>query len=163
NEGLVGAGTTVTADGVVLGATMKSVDGNQSHDYAALSTSGASAGDIGVAGPFALSVVHSNTQAVFGRSQGSGGATSLTLTGGTSRWAGAETSNRPVRARAAGAGGGSSTGVGVSFAMALAFNPAGAGIDDGVTVNGTTGGLYASVTSNHTVNTTATGGAKGGT
>src|SRR5439155_19861302 len=104
-----------------------------------------SGGDIGVAGSFALSVVHSDTRAVYGRSQSPGSApTSLTLTGGTSSMTAGEASKTTVTATASGAGSGSSVGVGASVALAPAFNPAEAGIDNGVTVNGTTGGAYAS-------------------
>ncbi|MDN3720478.1 hypothetical protein QW131_17605 [Roseibium salinum] len=64
NQAIIGTGTTIDADGLVLSATMKNVGGNLKHDFEAKSVSGASAGDIGVAGSFALSVVHTDTHAV---------------------------------------------------------------------------------------------------
>ena len=83
-------------------------------------------------------------------------------TRGTSSMTADEESNTTVTATSK-VEGKNSTGVGASFALAIAFNQVTAGIDNGETVNGTAGGLYAQVTSSHTINTTATGGAAGDT
>ncbi|MBI3917574.1 MAG: hypothetical protein HY322_11275 [Betaproteobacteria bacterium] len=168
NEAIVGAGTTVTADSLTLSAIMKNVSSNVKHDFEAKSTSGASGGDVGVAGSFALSVVHTETNAVFGRDrtdQPGSGAASLALDGGAVSMTATNTTKSDVTATAAAAGGGSSTGVGASIALGIQFNNTDAGIEDGLnhTVSGTASSLQAAATANHTFTTAATAGAKGGT
>jgi hypothetical protein len=62
NQATVAGGANVTADGVHLSATMKDVGGDATHRFGAKATSGASGGDVGVAGSFALNVSTTSTR-----------------------------------------------------------------------------------------------------
>ncbi|MBK5565795.1 LEPR-XLL domain-containing protein [Ensifer sp. SSB1] len=164
NEASVGAGAHITADGLTASATMKTVSGNAEHDFGAESTSGASGGDTGVAGSFALSVATTNTLGTIGLDHGGGGTTSVTLTGGNVSLQATNTTKSTTEATAHGAGSGSgSTGVGASIALGISLNTTFAGIENGETISGNTGNFQALATSNDTVTTTAKAGAAGNT
>ncbi len=164
NEASVGAGAHITADGLTALATMKTVGGNAEHNFGAKSTSGASGGDTGVAGSFALSVATTNTLGTIGLDHGGGGTTSVALTGGNVSLQATNTTKSTTEATAHGAGSGSgSTGVGASIALGISLNTTFAGIENGETVSGNTGNFQVLSTSNDTVTTTAKAGAAGNT
>jgi hypothetical protein len=83
NLATVADGANVTAEGVQLSAAMKDVGGDTTHRFTAKATSGASGGDVGVAGSFALNV--SNTVAEAALRAGStvaAGSGDVTIDGG---------------------------------------------------------------------------------
>ncbi|RVD69725.1 hypothetical protein EN751_24500, partial [Mesorhizobium sp. M4A.F.Ca.ET.029.04.2.1] len=167
NEASIGAGSIITADGVKAEAKMKNVGGDVTHRFGAESTSGASGGDIGVAGSFALSFADTDTLGVIGldhADQPAGGAATVTLTGGNVLLTAINTTETTTTATSSGAGSGSgSVGVGASIALGIGLNSTFAGVEDGETVSGTTGNFTVTATSNDTLTTTAKAGAQGAT
>ncbi|WP_164773391.1 LEPR-XLL domain-containing protein, partial [Mesorhizobium sp. M7A.F.Ca.CA.004.01.1.1] len=167
NEASIGAGSIITADGVKAEAKMKNVGGDVTHRFGAESTSGASGGDIGVAGSFALSFADTDTLGVIGldhADQPASGAATVTLTGGNVLLTAINTTVTTTTATSSGAGSGSgSVGVGASIALGIGLNTTFAGIENGETVSGTTGNFTVTATSNDTLTTTAKAGAEGAT
>jgi hypothetical protein len=143
--------SSITADGVSVQALMKDVGGNKTHSFEAKATSGASGGDTGVAGSFALNYSQAETSATLKTgSTVNAGAGDVTISA-------ANTTNAQVEAKAK-AGGAGDTGVGVSVGLNIAVdNDTHALIADGATL---TGGkdVTISATGSHVVNTTAEGG-----
>ncbi|OWK21156.1 hypothetical protein AJ88_20870 [Mesorhizobium amorphae CCBAU 01583] len=167
NEASIGAGSIITADGVKAEAKMRNVGGDVTHRFGAESTSGASGGDIGVAGSFALSFADTDTLGVIGldhADQPAGGAATVTLTGGNVLLTAINTTETTTTATSSGAGSGSgSVGVGASIALGIGLNSTFAGVENGETVSGTTGNFTVTATSNDTLTTTAKAGAEGAT
>jgi hypothetical protein len=167
NQAIIGAGTTITADGVQAQATMRALGGNSIHGFGASATSGASAGDVGVAGSFALSYLENDTRASIGfdrADQAGSGAADVNLTGGgASLLTATSTTATTVVATSKAAGGGSGTGVGASIGIGIALNDVVAEIEAGTDMSGTTSGLAVTATSTDTMTNTATAGAQGGT
>ncbi|RUY91989.1 hypothetical protein, partial [Mesorhizobium sp. M7A.F.Ca.CA.001.10.2.1] len=167
NEASIGAGSIITADGVKAEAKMKNVGGDVTHRFGAESTSGASGGDIGVAGSFGLSFADTDTLGVIGldhADQPASGAATVTLTGGNVLLTAINTTVTTTTATSSGAGSGSgSVGVGASIALGIGLNTTFAGIENGETVSGTTGNFTVTATSNDTLTTTAKAGAEGAT
>ncbi|MDP2326338.1 MAG: hypothetical protein Q8N51_20250, partial [Gammaproteobacteria bacterium] len=151
NQAVVGAGTSVTAEGVSAQALMKDVGGDKTHTFAAKATSGASGGDTGVAGSFALNYSKANTDA--GLTTGlevKAGAGDVTIVAASSTDARVE-----AKAKTGEAG---DTGVGVSIGINIAVdNDTHAVIANGTTL---TGGddVTLTATGSHVVNTKAEGG-----
>jgi hypothetical protein len=142
----------VTADGVHLSATMKDVGGDATHRLGAKATSGASGGDVGVAGSFALNVSTTSTQAVLqDGSVVTAGAGAVSLTA-------ASTSESLVEAKAEASGGGS-VGVGASFAINVVDNGTLAALEDNATLSGG-GDVTLSATGSHEYSTQAASGGK---
>jgi hypothetical protein len=137
NEAKVVAGTDVTANGLTLSSVMKNVGGDTTHTHVAKAASGASGGEIGIAGSFALSVVTSDTTPVFG-----GTGSTLTLNGGAVDIDGQSLSKHQVLASAKGLSeGDDSTGVGAGIAVAVIFDTTDGGIADNTVMNGTANGF----------------------
>jgi hypothetical protein len=129
---------------------MKDVGGNKSHDFAAKATSGASGGDTGVAGSFALNYSKANTEAGIKAGTVTAHAGDVTISA-----AGTTAAQVEAKAKAGKAG---DTGVGVSVGINIAVdNDTSAVIADGATL---TGGddVTLTATGSHVVNTTAEGG-----
>ncbi|TAK65480.1 MAG: hypothetical protein EPO22_04755, partial [Dehalococcoidia bacterium] len=163
NEASVGAGANVSADGLTISATMKNVGGDFTHRFGAESTSGASEGDIGVAGSFALNVAETDTIAAAGLDHpgGPSGAATVTLSGGNVSMTATNTTENIVAAKSKAEGG--NVGVGAAIAINVALNDTFAGIENGERIIGNTGGFNAAATSTDTVTTTAEAGAAGDT
>jgi len=152
NKAQLGANTTVTADGFSAQALMKDVGGDQTHTFAAKATSGASGGDTGVAGSFALN--YSPAQTVAGLTSST--ATVNAGTGDVTIGA-ANTTNAQVEAKAK-TGEAGDTGVGISVGINIAVdNDSRALIADGATLNGGND-VSLTATGSHVVNTSASGG-----
>ncbi|MEL6550929.1 MAG: hypothetical protein AAFQ54_11870 [Pseudomonadota bacterium] len=166
NDASIGDNTTLTADGLTLSATMRDMGGDSTHSYITKASSGASGGDTGIAGSFALSVVNSDTTAIFG-----GSGTTLTLNGGAVALTTENISEHEVLASASAltGGGSSSTGVGAGIALLVAFETTDAHVADGTTINGTASSFEVSATSRFAPTaadqpiTTAVAGAQGST
>ena len=160
NDARIGA-STVTADGVSVQALMKELDGgkDKTHTFAARATSGASGGDTGVAGSFALNYDKAQTDAeIASGATVNAGAGDVTL-------GAANTTSATVEAKAKSKAEGESgaTGVGVSVGINIALDN-----DTRANLNGTLNGgddVTLTATGSHVVNTTAEGGgaAKDGT
>ncbi|HWA13440.1 MAG TPA: LEPR-XLL domain-containing protein, partial [Burkholderiales bacterium] len=150
NTATVGSGTTITADGYKAEAVMKDVDGDKTHKFEASATSGASGGDTGVAGSFALNYSEAETRALL--------PTGVTVNAGTGdvTLTAEGTSTATVNAKASADS--EKTGVGVSVALNIAtHNTTEAKIDG--TLNGGKD-VSLSATGSHGVDTTAIGGGK---
>ena len=65
NTANINEGADVTADGVTAKALMKDVSGDTTSTFEAKATSGASGGDTGVAGSFALNIQNTTSEAAF--------------------------------------------------------------------------------------------------
>ena len=152
NHANVGVGATVTAQGVSAQALMKTVGADdKTHTFAAKATSGASGGDTGVAGSFALNYSKAQTDA--------GLTTGLTVAAGAANVTigAVNTTDARVEAKAK-AGEAGDTGVGVSVGINIAVdNDTRAVIANGTTLDGGKN-VTLSATGSHAVNTAAEGG-----
>ncbi|MEL6550928.1 MAG: hypothetical protein AAFQ54_11865, partial [Pseudomonadota bacterium] len=150
-----GADVNITGeDGVAISATMKDVEGNDSHDFQADAKAGASGGDTGIAGAFALGITGATTQAaVETGADVDAGTGDVTLSA-------AANSTDTVTAGAAQEGG-STTGVGASVAIGVSDYATTAEIANGAIL---TGGANLTLTAagDHDATTTATSGAAAG-
>ena len=143
NEARIMAGTDVSANGLTLGATMKDVGGNLTHSHVTKASSGASGGDTGIAGSFAVAVVNSDTVAIMG-----GANSTLALTGGAVDIDARSDTTQQTLASAKGLSKGkSSTGVGAGIALTVTFDTTDAGIENGTVMTGTANGFAVDVTS----------------
>ena len=157
NTATIGAGSTVTADGFKAEAVMKDVGGDKTHTFAAKAISGASGGDTGVAGSFALNYSEATTQAVLP------GTVTLNAGTGDVTLSAENSTSATVDSKASAKSG--NTGVGVSIGINIAVdNTTRAVIENGAVL---TGGddVTLSAEGSHKVNTSAAGGgaAKDGT
>ncbi|MEX0958002.1 MAG: LEPR-XLL domain-containing protein, partial [Burkholderiales bacterium] len=115
NTATVGANSTISGEGFEASALMKEVDGDSTHKFAAHATSGASGGDTGVAGSFALNYSEAQAEAVLpGTVTVNAGTGDVLLSAGN-------TSESDVQAKASTSGSGE-TGVGVSVGINIATN-----------------------------------------
>ena len=152
NTATVGAGTTVTADGFKAEALMKDVGGDKTSTFLAKATSGASGGDTGVAGSFALNYSEATTKAVLP------GTVVLNAGSGDVTLSAENTTSATVEAKASADS--EKTGVGVSVALNIATNNDSlAKIENGAVINGG-GNVSLSAEGSHVVNTEAIGGGK---
>ena len=158
DSAVIGSNAIIKADGVTRSAGMRDVGGDLKHDFAAKATSGASGGDTGVAGSFALNV--SDTTAEAAVKAGS----SLTITdgGGDVAMSAANTSDSTVEAKAK--SGGANLGVGISIAINAVDNITNAELKPTATLSGAED-VTLSATGSHKTSTTSTSGgaAKDGT
>src|SRR5207249_4428011 len=113
-------------DGVNVTTAMKDVAGDSTHRFAAKATSGASGGDTGVAGSFALNVSSTTSEGVVFGTVNSGT--------GVSNLGAADTSEAVVEAKASADSG--KTGVGISIGVNVADNATRALLADDATATG---------------------------
>src|SRR5208282_3327131 len=130
--------------------------------------SGASGGNVGVAGSVAVNLVNNNTQAVIGLTPGASGSStaSVTITGGgnVSVTAASAQVNYALATPAPGDTGGGKVGVGASVAVNVvgaSQNLVNAEIADGTSFSGTIGSLTVSATGNDGAYTHGENGASG--
>jgi hypothetical protein len=154
NQALVSDGATVTADGLTVSATIKDVDGDTKHVFAAKSTSGASGGDTGVAGSFALSIGTTVTEAAL---QSDLTASTVDVGTGAVSLTAASTTESTVEAKASAESG--STGVGVSIGINVVDNLTAAEVDSGAALTGGSN-VTLSASGSHETTTTAESGGK---
>jgi hypothetical protein len=165
NRAVVGAGAEITGQSFKAEALMKKVDGDETHKFGATAISGASGGDTGVAGSFALNYSQANTEAVISGTTFDEGTGAVVLPGatlnagtGNVELTAVNSTDAQVLATANAAAGG--TGVGISVGINLALdNDTRAVIEDGVTINGGAD-VTLSATGSHKVNTVTEGGGK---
>ena len=159
NNAILGAGTTVTADGFRAEALMRDVSGDTTHKFGATAISGASGGETGVAGSFALSYAKTETNAVVGDAAGAPG--NMTLTGGDVSIAAETTSASDVTATSKTAGS-SKTGVGLSFGINILLEDTVAEVVNGTQMSVSAGDFKVSAESENAATTKAEAGAQGG-
>jgi hypothetical protein len=145
------------------GASDKFID--STHTFRGEAVSGASGGDIGVAGSVVVNYAKTNTRAVVGLDHDAiaSPAVQLTLGGGD---VGIRAENRTethATAMPAGVAKGSDTGVGASFALNISLNNTLAEIEHGETVSGSAHDFLVSAESANTATTKAEAGAAGST
>src|SRR5262249_14969157 len=135
---------------------MKDVGGDTTSRFAAKATSGASGGDTGVAGSFALNVSTATSEGAI-----RGGATVNAGTGPVTLGA-AHTTDNAGEAKARAVSG--KTGVGISIGVNVATNTSTAELVNGATLNGGSN-LTLTATGSHTASTSTNSGgaAKNGT
>jgi len=160
NEASIGTGSTISADGLTLRATMKDLAGDapDTHRFGATSLSGASGGDIGVAGSVAINVATTDTIARVGS------GSSVTLNGssvGDVNMAATSRTDNTVSAKSKAQGG--DTGVGASIAVNIALNDTIAEVQNGTSVGGSADDFSIKATNTSNVSTTAEAGAAGST
>src|SRR5690606_36170457 len=129
NKASLGDNVTVNSEGFVAEAVMKKVGDDETHTFLAKATSGASGGDTGVAGSFALNYSTTETLAVLpGSTTLDAGSGDITIKAGNN-------SSATVEAGASAKSG--STGVGVSVGINIATgNTTESVIADGAQVTG---------------------------
>jgi hypothetical protein len=169
NEAVIGAGATVTGTGILVRADMADVSDDKTHRFGASSTSGASGGDLGVAGSFALNVADTTTRAVAGldrADQDGAGATTLSVTGGSLQIVAESDTENAVTAGAVQDGAtGDSVGVGASIAINVGDNTTLARMTSDATVANAAspGDVAITALAKHRMTTEAKGGSEGGT
>ncbi|WP_233151895.1 hypothetical protein, partial [Pelomonas sp. KK5] len=164
NEALVASGVNITADGLLLGATMTNVSGDTTHTTLASAKSGAGGGEIGVAGAVAINIVNEDTTARM-----AGGA-SATLAGADSGGAlqaiTQSTASDTASAKPEKEGGkadGSDVGVGASVGVSVIDHNLTASLDDGAQVSGNVSAMAVTSTAQDTIKTETENGSKGQT
>jgi hypothetical protein len=173
NRATLGA-SNVTSDGASISATLfdKQDEETDRHSFLVSSTSGASGGNLGVAGSFALNLGKALTDASMsdgatvnlidgGDGDSDAGDVSLTATSATDHQVKAEAQQEQGDSDADGQSG-EAIGVGASVAVNLGDNDSTAKIHAGAVVNGAND-ISLSASGAHSVVTTAEGGAAGGT
>ena len=163
-DALAGKAIKLTGAG---NAAQKLVDAT--HSMRAEAQSGASGGDIGVAGSVAISIANVDSRAVVGYDPTpddiADAAAVITLTGGDVDIHAVNASEASVTAEPSGVTGGAqgkSVGVGASFALNVLLADTVAEIEDGEQVSGNTGHFRVSADTVSAAMTTAENGASGG-
>ena len=143
------------------GANQKLID--RTSTFRAEAVSGASGGDTGIAGSIAVNFAKTNTQATIGLDHAPIGSstTTLTLDGADVDIRAQSLTETTVTAKPAGIAKGADTGVGASVAINISLNTTFAGIENGVTVNGTAEDFLVSADSANNAYTYAAAGAAG--
>ena len=147
---LVESGATIDAEGFKAEALMKDVSGDTTHKFGASATSGASGGDTGVAGSFALNYDETDTEA------GIAAGASVDAGAGNVVVSAANTTEATVEAKSKAAG--ADTGAGVSVGINIAGNNATRALVDGTLSGGAD--VTLSATGSHKLDTLAQGGGK---
>jgi hypothetical protein len=150
NTAVVGAGSTIDADGYTAEASMKKVGDDTTHTFVAKATSGASGGDTGVAGSFALNYSTTDTLASLPET------VTVKAGGGDVTIKAENTSSSTVEAKAAADS--EKTGVGVSVALNITPHNTTEALLLGTLEGGKDVTLGAE--GSHVVNTSAIGGGK---
>ncbi|MDH5206093.1 MAG: hypothetical protein OEW36_10580, partial [Hylemonella sp.] len=153
NQATLGNGI-LSSGGLLVEATMADVDGDRTHSFLAQATSGASAGDTGVAGALAVNVGLSDARASVADSA------DLTLTGEL-RLRAENRAENSARASSL-AESHSGVGVGASIAVNVGETDTRALLGDGVTASGVVNLALEAESANQML-TTGAGGAKGDT
>ncbi len=168
--GAIGAGTTINAGAITVGAQQWMASGVETPStYGATATAGAGGTDVGVAGGLAINLVSASSQATIGQSYAippaTSGATVTITSGGTGAVSltAEEDANSTVSAMPApgSPSSGGSVGVGASLGLDIVSNTALAELADNVMMTGA-GATSLSATSLDTMSTTAEAGAAGG-
>lgn len=164
NLATIGSGAHVTSDGLVVTATMRNMSGDMTHTLGATSVSGAGGSGVGVAGSFAMSIDNVDTEATIQGgafvtlADGNDGGVFVGLTDIET----SATTSSVVSATASENGQNSSDlGVGASVALNIVNQKSHAAIEESAVVNGAQD-LTLKAVGDHTVTTTAAGGAAGG-
>ncbi|MCH8124217.1 MAG: hypothetical protein IH853_13990, partial [Bacteroidetes bacterium] len=133
------------------------------HSFGAKSISGASGGDIGIAGSFAINIANTETLAVVGLDHDALtlAPTVLTLTGGNVNIRAENTNSSVVEARSKSSSG--KVGVGAAIGVNISLNDTIAEIEDGERVIGSTGNFEVAADSSNLATTLTQAGAGGGT
>jgi hypothetical protein len=142
---------------------------DRTHSLRAEALSGASGGDVGVAGSVAISIANIDTRAVVGLDENAkkfptSTPVSVQLTGGDVDVRAQTVTESSVKAAPSGVSGGASgksVGVGASFALNVSLVDTIAEIEDGETLKGSTGHFLVSADTANAVVTTAENGASG--